>query len=716
MDYLLPKEELDTAVCGARKVVLTTGADPVSMAALGIALQKRFQVSYSQNDLDDGLNNLQAALVELDDDSYQIPAVLNSCSIILRTRAAVQEHLDDALIATSLAQAAVQLCVGDAVDSWQYKLQYCQSRTLAHELSPHHNWTNDVVAMLEELLTNPPSQLAMHICRNAKAHALRVVYKWTGDETLSSEFTGSFFGLETCQTEKARIYVAQNGGESYLTVFDRGGLGFKLAIAQAFFGTALQSFHKIYPSGSHPYEALIHRLLGIAASHMFRATHVLPHIEAAKDYFLSALRLIGPAHILRNKTIIDYAMCVQLGTVSQQKTKAKISRDLVAARRILKAELIRSDLSSTQRHRISYLLQENYRASTTYGFQVQEAQSSNDGNDGELRLEFLTDPDMLVMNTNRLLDTVLGWNSFSDERYDTYKSLALRYEKVVMGPMPKRKAINQSNKLRLAGLKIAAALLLKLFFSRHDKDLGLKAASVCINIAVNGCFDCARRIWAGSMAAICLYRCLDEIDERTKSSINLSCTLLPSAIPIGITRKEQLFLIRKFHYTPKLAASIYVAANEELAPTISLLEKGRSMIWDQLLTRRMSVQQLQDMDLANRWRNLQLNVAEAETSKRPGSILQHPLILQDRAKTLYNDIRQHGSPGSLYNDFNGSDLNILATYGPIVILNITELRSDAISIFTDSLQSVPLPLAGEERCRGIYHELQQLLKILKKRQ
>lgn len=140
------------------------------------------------------------------------------------------------------------------------------------------------------------------------------------------------------------------------------------------------------------------------------------------------------------------------------------------------------------------------------------------------------------------------------------------------------------------------------------------------------------------------------------------------------------------------------------------------MIWDQLLTRRMSVQQLQDMDLANRWRNLQLNVAEAETSKRPGSILQHPLILQDRAKTLYNDIRQHGSPGSLYNDFNGSDLNILATYGPIVILNITELRSDAISIFTDSLQSVPLPLAGEERCRGIYHELQQLLKILKKRQ
>lgn len=333
---------------------------------------------------------------------------------------------------------------------------------------------------------------------------------------------------------KRRRGLKASAFESYFTVFDRGGLDLKLAIAQAFFGAALQAFHKFYPSGSHPYEALLHRLLGIAASRMFQATHGLPHIEAAKEYFLSALRLIGPAHILRNKTIIDYALCVQLGAVSQQKTKIKSSRDLVAARRILKAELNRSDLSSTQRRKISYLLQENYRASTTYGFQVQGAKWSNDGDDGELRLEFLTDPDTLVMDTNRLLDSIWGWDSFSDERYDTYKSLALRYEKVVMRPMPKNKAINQSNKLHLAGLKTAAALLLKLFFSRHDKELGLKAASVCIKIVVNRCFDCARRIWAGSMAAICLYRCLDEIDERTKSSIKLSCTLLPSAIPIGI--------------------------------------------------------------------------------------------------------------------------------------------------------------------------------------
>ena len=108
------------------------------------------------------------------------------------------------------------------------------------------------------------------------------------------------------------------------------------------------SFHKIYTPSSHLYEALIHRLLGIAASRMFHATHGLPHIEAAREYFLSALKLMGPAHILRNKNIIDYALCVQSGALSQQKTKTKISRDLVAARRILKAELNRSDLGSIE--------------------------------------------------------------------------------------------------------------------------------------------------------------------------------------------------------------------------------------------------------------------------------------------------------------------------------------------------------------------------------
>ena len=66
--------------------------------------------------------------------------------------------------------------------------------TLAYELSPHQNQTNDVLAMLEHLLANPPTQIAMHICRNAKAYALKVLYKWIGDETLSSECIGSFFG------------------------------------------------------------------------------------------------------------------------------------------------------------------------------------------------------------------------------------------------------------------------------------------------------------------------------------------------------------------------------------------------------------------------------------------------------------------------------------------------------------------------------------------
>lgn len=84
---------------------------------------------------------------------------------------------------------------------------------------------------------------------------------------------------------------------------------------------------------------------------------------------------------------------------------------------------------------------------------------------------------------------------------------------------------------------------------------------MCMKILVNPCFDAARRLWAGTMAAISFFKCLDQVDDTTKSCISIACMLMPHAIPIGLRRLDPLFLIRKLHYTPKLAASVYIAAD-----------------------------------------------------------------------------------------------------------------------------------------------------------
>ena len=713
MDYLFSKDVLDSSVNDARKGVLATCANPHHVAALGIALQKRFLATYSQKDLDDGIEKLQEALMNLPDDSHQIPAILNSSSILLQSRAAAEERPEDASVAVALAQAAVEICTNKSAELWYYQLQFCRARTLAHELDPNQNQTDAVLAKLDQLLVDSPDRLAMLLGRTAKAQALKALYKWNGDDGLVVDFTTS--DLHLCQTDTAKVHVAQSCGECYSTLFDRGGSTVKLSIALGQFRLALQFLHKVHAPGAHPYEFLLHSLCGSAAQRMFQSTHTLGYIESAKNSFKLALQLMGTGNIFRTKTIIDFSLAVQLISTSQQQSKAKSARDLVVARRVLKAELQRSDIPKSERRKFTYLLQCNYRASAAYGLQTQEDRSADKNDSQELQLEFLTDPDALGVNINLLMDRIWGRNSYSDENYVVYKQLALRYEAVVMGPRPKNKTWNPSNNLYLSGLKVAAALLLKLFFSRQDKDLGHKAAGVCIKIAINPCFDAARRLWAATMVAIALFQCLDEIDERMISSIDLACTLMPQAIPIGLKRVDQLFLVRKLHYTPKLAASIYIAGNRPFATTISALEKGRSLIWDQLLARRAPFDDLleRDTDLATRWKDLQIRAGTAEASMSSLNILYDPLILQARQKDLYNDLEHRGFASPLSQDFDEIQLRSLAQNDVVVILNITELRSDAIVLDANGLNSIHLPEAGQERCKQEYDTLKSVLETLK---
>ncbi len=714
MDHLLPKEYLDSSIQDARKDVLVTGGDSQRVAILGIALQKRFLATYSQRDLDDGLETLQDAFVESEDGSSQIPAILNSCSILVQMRAANEDHLEDTLIAVALAQTAVELCVDEDLNKWYCKLQLCKAQTLAHELDPHQDRTKSVLAMLDQLLVDPPDRTVMHLGQSVKAYALRVLYKWTGDDELINDFINSDFDINTCHTEIAKSLVAQNNAESYLAAFDRGGNSVKIAIAQGFLKTALQWFRNVHAPGTHPYEALLLRLRGSVASRIFSTTHIHPHIEAAKKHFRSALQLMGPANIFRTKTITDFVLSVQLSAMNQPQTQLSNSLDLAAARKVLKVELKRSDLSISQRRKFCYLLQENHYASAGFGLQGHEAKSAEGAYSQELELDFLTDPDMLTMNINRMMDNIWGWKTFTDENYAMYKSLALRYEKVVMGPSPKSKNWNPSNKLFLSGLKVAAALLLKLFFSRQEKDIGIKAIHVCAKIVVNPCFDAARRLWAGTMAAICFFKCLDEIDHSTKTCIDIACMLMPQAIPIGLRRVDQLILIRKLHYTPKLAASIYIAAREPLVNTTTVLEEGRSVIWEQLMKRRLPFERFEkmDIDLATRWKQLQQDAAAAEQSRIPSSILQDPLILQARQKDLNEDVRKSRWAHLFFQKFEEVELKALAKHGSLVMLNVTELRSDAIVICADGLHTVHLPMAEQEKCREQHTNLKHALKIL----
>lgn len=73
-------------------------------------------------------------------------------------------------------------------------------------------------------------------------------------------------------------------------------------------------------------------------------------------------------------------------------------------------------------------------------------------------------------------------------------------------------------------------------------------------------------------------------------------------------------------------------------------------------------------------------------------------------------MKKRGGARTLSQDFDEFEVRALAEYGPVVILNVTGLRSDTIVICADKLHNVHLPMAVQDGCEEQYRKLKQLLK------
>ena len=709
MEQYHSKADLDHLVEEACAKTRDADTAPEYVGVLGIALQKRFLASLSQADLDDGLDNLETALVQLAHSDGLVPALLNSCSILVQIRAVHENCLPDALIAVALAQTAVNLYVPENDSTWYCKLHLCRAYIVAHELSAKQNWTGDVLGILDELLPESPDLNARRLCQGAKADALRALYKWTGDDLVAEKLTADL-NFKAYETEIIKSFFAQSYGESYLAIFEKSGIAAKLSIAQGLFQIALQCFHNVYTPGTHPYESLLLRLCGCVAMRMFSLTHVLPHNEAAKKFFRSAVRQMSRKNVLRPQTIVDYALAIQLSAIESSGTLSRNRQEFAAIERVLKAELKRSDLSMSYRRKFSRLLQESVRFAKEHGSHSRITTSVESEYSLEVACETLSDPDIAPLQMVLLRDRVQKLKISNDKTYSRYRTLALKFEKTMVHSSSD--AGNPAHKVFLGGLEIAANLLYKVFDARQERELGLKAGHVCFKMMLNRSFDAARRLSASVMAAMCFLKCADDAGDSAVRCIKFGCVLMPHVVPIGLQRLDQLALIRKVHSTPKLAASIFIASNETLIDTIAQLERTRSMIWEQLVTMREPFEQLQtaDRSLAVRWRELQENATAAERATGPMTTSQDPLVLQDRLLTLNQDVRR-GSPNHAFlGELTEIEIQSLTHEGPIIFLNVTELRTDAIVLCSEEHFSVHLQNAGLSSCKEQYLKLKQLVQ------
>ncbi|KAJ7681891.1 TPR-like protein [Mycena polygramma] len=186
--------------------------------------------------------------------------------------------------------------------------------------------------------------------------------------------------------------------------------------------------------------------------------------------------------------------------------------------------------------------------------------------------------------------------------------------------------------------------------------------------------------------------------------------LLPELAWLGLSISDRHHHIRQAGQVVRDAASAAITSNQ-LSTAVEWLDQGRSVIWGQILNLRTPVDDLRKFhpDLADDFVSCSSQLETAgikshilvgpdDTKVRPHrplqSVAQDSHALADKRDRLLKQIRKLPKFERFLLPKQISNLSLAAAMGPIVMLNITKHRCDALILITDledDVIHVPLP-------------------------
>jgi len=238
------------------------------------------------------------------------------------------------------------------------------------------------------------------------------------------------------------------------------------------------------------------------------------------------------------------------------------------------------------------------------------------------------------------------------------------------------------------------------------------------------------RIQAAQNAALVLvFSPLMEDLSRACSLLRSVVYLMPLATPRSLEREDQQYILEKLTGLVSLAASVSLAAGESPLEALQLLELGRSVTNGQLLDYRSDISDLmthyptlaQDFDFLRQELDSPLSSQELDSSPflfresissgmsmnstrismnerlqaQQSTIRRRNKIAQDLDDILVQIRQQPGFENFLRAESEAYLLSA-AQEGPIVVLNVTKLRSDAILVTKAELKHIALPLLSHD--------------------
>lgn len=218
------------------------------------------------------------------------------------------------------------------------------------------------------------------------------------------------------------------------------------------------------------------------------------------------------------------------------------------------------------------------------------------------------------------------------------------------------------------------------------------------------------RIHAASLAAQIANDVLKD-PERARDNILISLELLPEAVLLHENRLTQLKLVRKYQYIPSAVAALSLNAGDPPSTAVERLESGRAFIWDRIQGRpsELDTLQIERPELAWRFRTLQLRLFQKSTpldsSNRDRATVFSPedekRLNSHGEATAYRQILEEirqlpGFTSFLRTPKISADIQSYSIDAPIVFINASPYRSDALIVTSQNVKHVPLPDFGIE--------------------
>lgn len=188
-------------------------------------------------------------------------------------------------------------------------------------------------------------------------------------------------------------------------------------------------------------------------------------------------------------------------------------------------------------------------------------------------------------------------------------------------------------------------------------------------------------------------------NHRAKTLLRAAVHLLPSISPRELSRTDQQYNISQFVAITPSAVSLCVECDEDPYTALQLLEIGRGVLASFQMEVRSDVSSLKKShpDFAQQFQNIRDQIDRPHNNMVSNADYdrENRRIISKQFDSHLGTIRQLDGHERFLLGPSESEIKRLAETGPIVVFNVSEIRSDAFLVSED-IRSLPLPLLKYE--------------------